>query len=92
MQIWKFTIKPSSIIEIEMPVGARIIHVQDQLGEAYMWAIVDPAAPLEKRSFRIVMTGEDFERTPGEYVGSFQIDGNTLYAFVGHVFEVGKTD
>jgi hypothetical protein len=67
-----------------MPHGAKLLAVQEQRGEAQLWALVDPGAKTYPRSFRVYGTGHDMPDDPGQYVGTFQICG---CAMVFHVFE-----
>ena len=80
--IWKFTIQPSC--EIIMPVGAKLLDVQEQHGEAQLWALVDPNAEKETRRFTFYGTGHDVSDDPGTYIGTFQLHGGGL---VFHGFE-----
>lgn len=92
--IWKYTIPIGGEHIIEMPVGAKILHVDVQPareGERMicLWAEVrspDNQLPeAEKRSFEVFGTGHPLPTGEGlEYLGSFQLfDGG----FVGHVYE-----
>jgi len=83
--IWKYTLAPKA--KIEMPKGAQILCVQEQHGEAQLWALVNPKAPKEVRCFTVYETGHDFSDNPGTYIGTFQLKELGL---VFHVFEDGK--
>lgn len=52
-----------------------------------MWALVDPEAPCEVRTFRILGTGYIELGAPGQHLGSFQLNDGAL---VFHVFEPYK--
>jgi hypothetical protein len=80
--IWKWTLSPTT--EIKMPEGAEILDIQTQHGEPQMWALVNPSAPLEKRTFNTHGTGHKMDSHPGKFVGTFQVNGGSL---VFHVFE-----
>lgn len=75
--IWKYVVES----KLEMPTGARIIHADIQNEEACLWAIVDPEAPKETRSFAIRGTGHPVDDKL-EYVFSWQQG-----IFVWHLFE-----
>jgi hypothetical protein len=45
--------------EAEMPRGARVLHVGEQYGRLYLWALVDPTQPLQRRQFVVRGTGGD---------------------------------
>ena len=53
-----------------------------------LWALVNPDAPMETRTFRVVGTGHDIPPDGADYlwyhVGTFQMHGGY---FVGHLFE-----
>jgi len=86
LQIFKYDLRIEDDQTAEMPAGARILTVQDQRGTPRLWALVDPSAPKETRTFRIHGTGHpvpDSERL--SYLASFQMRGGEL---VFHAFEV----
>ena len=83
--IWKFSIAVTDDQEVEMPEGARIVTVQAQKGSLYLWAIVEPSAPMKKRRIKVVGTGHPKDALSNlVYIGSAQMAGGTL---VWHVFE-----
>ncbi len=83
MKIYKYLISPDS--SIMMPVGAKVLCVGVQRDETYLWAMVDPDAPGEERHFRAIPTGQQFDPTGMEYVGTFHgVEGWTVF----HLFEV----
>ena len=84
--IWKWTLQPETTIDT--PHGAKLLAVQEQHGEPQLWALVDPGAETEKRTFRVYGTGHDLPDDPGQYVGTFQMHGGAL---VFHVFEANAT-
>jgi len=85
--IWKFDIEPCIACEISLPRDARILCVQVQHGRPRVWALVNPHAEQEVRTFRVFGTGHPVPKPDkGElfYIGTFQIrDG----ALVFHLFE-----
>jgi hypothetical protein len=85
--IWKWTLRPETTIN--MPHGAKLLAVQEQRGEAQLWALVDPGAKTYPRTFRVYGTGHDLPDDPGQYVGTFQMNGGAL---VFHVFEASAAD
>ncbi len=85
MEIWKFTLPIGAAFDIEMPEGAKILSLQAQHDEPQIWAHVDVYAPLTKRRFLMVGTGQPIAIDPKcEFVGTFQIGSAPL---VFHVFE-----
>ena len=82
-RIYKYELKEGGV---EMPIGAKILTIQDQNNRAYIWALVDIDAECEFRYFAIAGTGEDFpEADDFTYINTIQ-DGQ----FVWHIFELIK--
>ena len=81
-EVWKFSLEPDGIVE--MPRDADVLTVQVQHEKPYIWAVVDPGGHKEYRQFICVGTGHPMKRKPGRYVGTFQLEGETL---VFHIFE-----
>jgi hypothetical protein len=89
--VWKFAIEVSDEFQLIMPKGAKPLYVGVQrvseenarYDQPCLWALVDPDAEAEKRTFFVHGTGHPVR--PGlEYVGSFMLwDGE----FVGHLFQ-----
>jgi|HubBroStandDraft_1064217.scaffolds.fasta_scaffold78010_2 hypothetical protein len=63
--IWKFPITESfRAFSISMPRGATYLHFGEQSGAMQLWMLVDPAAPLRVRQFRIAddsVEDDDFD-------------------------------
>ena len=90
--VWKFQIPALTQFNVTMPKNAQIIHVDSQLEQACLWAVVDPGALTETRSFILVETGHDIpafdyplERL--KHCGTFMLSGGSL---VFHLFEKVK--
>lgn len=82
--MWKFCLPTvGRALPVEMPRGARVVHVAAQADEPCLWAEVDPVAEPATRSFRVRATGEPVEST-SEYLGSVHLAAGR---FVGHVYE-----
>lgn len=85
--IWKFPLGGPSV-QVEMPEGSRVIHVDEQGGVPTMWARVDSDRRQRARRFRIVGTGQaiDEEEAPFlEHLGTVKLSGGRL---ILHVFEL----
>lgn len=80
--VWKFLLGPN-VNNIPMSAGARLLHVHEQGGQAYLWAEVDPTARRSPRYVRVVATGQEFP-LGGSYIGTFHLDG-----LVFHVYDEG---
>ena len=48
-KIFKYPIPQFTHSEIQMPEGAKILHVAVQAGYPFIWALVNPDAPLKTR-------------------------------------------
>ena len=83
--VFRYHVPVDDNLTIDLPVGARILTVQEQCGYPYIWALVNPDAPIERRTFRLAGTCNTIE-CHGEllYVGTFQLRGGAL---VFHMFE-----
>lgn len=87
-QVWKYQLAP--VVTFDMPVGAQILKVHEEGEEICLWALVDPDADTEPRTFLGFGTGHNIPEShegPGlslQYVGSAFPAGGAL---VFHVFE-----
>ena len=82
MKIYKYAILPTS--PTKMPKGARILNCGVQTEQPFVWALVNPVAPMETRNLRIFATGESFDPTGLTYIGTFHGIGGWM---VFHLFE-----
>lgn len=90
--IYKYTVEVGSN-SIEMPKGARILHVVAQGEKVQLWALVETEHIDEMRHFRVFGTGQplpdDFKEDQpraAEY-GDRYIGTAHCGPFVWHVFE-----
>ena len=87
LTIWKFPIPFADTFSIDMPAGAKLLHVAEQHRDVCLWALVNPTAPKEPRYFCIAGTGHPID-TPCQqlqYVGTFLLESGRL---VFHLFEI----
>lgn len=84
-RIYKYAVPLIGGFTLELPKYANILHIAEVNGTIYLWARVDPEAPMVQREFRIFATGQDLPN-----------DNNILYlktiimhggALVWHLFE-----
>lgn len=80
---WSLT---HGINRIEMPRSACVINVAAQENTPVLWALLDDRRILmSTRMFRVVMTGEEFDRCKQEkYIGTL----TCVNGIVMHVFEI----
>lgn len=84
--VWKFPIPTDDIVNIEMPQGAKVLHVDEQHGTPTMWALVDPNRKTTIRTFRFAGTGHPIDDGHADkFIGTFLLRGGSL---VFHIFEI----
>jgi|TARA_R100000049_G_C1952954_1_gene102436 hypothetical protein len=91
-EIWKYKIS-DGVTTLQMPEGATILSVQNQMDTICIWAYGRPSAKKEPRIIHIIGTGipliyEDILNVPFDdfmkFIGTVQTRGGQ---FVWHVFE-----
>ena len=83
--IYKYVLKPIEMQDIELPIDAEILTVQNQDEEVCMWVKLDPDEPKVHRTFAVFGTGwRIVSNATFEYVGTVQLWRENL---VYHVFE-----
>ncbi len=88
LTIWKFPFNIDTEVEIEMPAGAKVLHVDAQRDVPCMWALVNPDARKETRRFAVRGTGHAIPHGGARtwaHLGSFLMLSESL---VFHVFEI----
>lgn len=87
MKVFKYPLNPTGLIVLNLPQGAKPLHVSLQHERLCLWTLVDPDAPMEKRYFRLVGTGHEIAEAPERlrFVNTFFVDGGN---FVFHLFEI----
>lgn len=84
--IWKWPLEVTSVQELKMPAGAKILCVQVQDELPVLWALIDPNEPkIVQCRINVIGTGHRIEGDPGRYISTFQMAGGQL---VFHAFEV----
>jgi hypothetical protein len=87
--IFKYPIPAVGKFSIDLPHDAKVLSVQAQHNEPFLWALVsaDKLVFKTSKTFRSFGTGHQINENPEtlHYIGTFQLDeGN----FVGHLFEI----
>ena len=61
MKIFKYLLEqdPTGLQIVQMPAGARMLHVGEQYGELYAWAMVHENATPVNYKFFVLGTGID---------------------------------
>lgn len=87
MKIFKYEIQHSR--PVVMPKGAVVLSAGQQADKLFVWAMVDPDAPLEQRSIAAFYTGDDVAGQPHllyqRFLGTVHTHGGAL---VHHIFEL----
>lgn len=87
-RIFKYLLKLEHKVDVYMPKGAQILHVHVQNDDVYLWALVDPTANDQCRSFEIHGTGHAIHNIDQLcYIGTVHIEGAAQVDWVWHVFE-----
>lgn len=85
MVVYKYPIKISDIVELELTAGAEILHVEAQNDKLCLWALVDPEKPILNRRIRIAGTGHTIKENIIRYINTFTLYEKALWF---HVFEI----
>ena len=85
--VWKYKIPVNDVFALQMPIGAKVIHVAEQNNVPYFWALVDTNAAVIQRCFRFAGTGHPITEPIDKlkHVGSLLMHNRAL---VFHLFEV----
>lgn len=84
--IWKFPLPMEDRARVVMPFPGQVLHVAEQGGEPFVWAVVSPGAREVVRVLRVAGTGHPLGVGDRPHVGSFLMRGGAL---VFHVFDFG---
>ena len=67
--IWKYQIPVLEDFEIDLPEGAEIIRFANEEGKLWIWAIVNPKAPVKPKRLLAFKTGAEMPEIPLRYIG-----------------------
>lgn len=86
-KVFEYALEFTGYIELELPVGAKILHFDIQYGDPRIWVLVDPTAEKEIRKFRFAGTGHPITESDSEldFVGTVMMRNGTL---AWHLFEI----
>ena len=96
MKVLKYYLDPKDDTVLDMFETMEIVHVEHihvtsaAKAEVCLWAVVNPKSQLIKRTFRIVPTGRDVEKTAletAEYFITFKVKASIAYK-IYHIFEI----
>jgi hypothetical protein len=87
-QIKVFKLKYEQSQEIELPIGAQIVAIQEArstIDQLYLWALIDPIVTTTvKRTFEVYFSDQDIDYSPGtfrQYINTLQERGKHLHIF-----------
>jgi hypothetical protein len=87
--VWKTEIEITAIQEIEFPVGAELLCVNNQDEKLCVWFKCNPK--IDEKEYRTIIIAGTGHKTVDDtkYIGTVLMRGGTL---VCHVFDAGKAD
>jgi len=87
-KVFKYPVPMVDEFDMDLPSGAKILKVECQRNEPFMWCLVNPEKRVfEKRKFRLAGTGHEINQYYNKinHISTFQMaDG----ALIWHIFEV----
>lgn len=89
--IWKFELSSVGVVSVDMPRGAKVLHVGGQRWKVCLWAEVDATAEKELRVFAVVGTGHHYKPEDGQswqYVGTAQMHDGLVWHVLQFVEDV----
>jgi hypothetical protein len=81
--IYKYLITPG-YTALMLPLGAKVLTVQVQNGDPFIWVLQDPNEQQARRMFTYFGTGHEVpSEYAGGYIGTFMQEGTLVW----HLFE-----
>lgn len=84
MTVYKYVLSLNEEAKIELPIGAIPLKVDVQHGSLCLWAMVDPNAKKEVRTFEVFGTGHNMPDFKRRFINTFFVQSG-MYVF--HAFE-----
>jgi len=83
-KITRYQLGPENHIEIQMPLGGKVLGVDSSDCECWLWVEEDTSIDIqERRAFRTVVDGVAFEsKVPLVYIGYVKFDGHNETFFI----------
>jgi pantothenate kinase len=86
MKVFKYPLvqDPTALQYVEMPAEAMMLHVGEQHGELYVWALVSELATKVNYKFFVIGTGVSMDHIEfnAQFVGTAQMQNGLVW----HVF------
>lgn len=80
--VYKYLVPLSRTTTVNLPQGAKVLKFGEQHGSLYLWAFVNPEAPLHQVHYEIRGTGTGDVGDVGRYLDTVQAG-----EYVWHIFE-----
>lgn len=84
MVVYKYQLNRSLESILELPKGAEVLKVDVQNESICLWALVDPNAQTETRTFEVFGTGHQMDECKRRFINTFFVHGGQ---YVFHAFE-----
>ena len=84
MTVYKYQLNPNQATQLELPIDAMPLKVDVQVGVLCLWAMVNPDAKTEARTFEVFGTGHPMPDFKRRFINTFFVQDGT---FVFHAFE-----
>jgi hypothetical protein len=83
LTIHKYPIIIQDCQQLHLPDKSKVLTVQMQNGNPFIWILCDPEQPTKPRTFLIYGTGHPIHHIADKhYIGTFQtMDGNSNHLF-----------
>ena len=78
--VFKYPLSTNREFTIELPLGARLLHIGLQENMPTLWAEVDKNSSLERRTFFCIGTGYDIPDN-ASYVGTIEQSGYYMWHY-----------
>lgn len=88
LSIWKFLVDLNDEVDVKMPRGARLLHVGEQCGEIFLWAMMDPNTEFVVRRIAVRGTGHPCDESlfDAPHIGTVFTQSNLVF----HLFDRGE--
>lgn len=85
--VYKYPVPIDDYFRLDLPKGAKPLHLAEQYGNLQLWVLVDPTAPLQERWFRFAGTGHPIKESAEQlqHISTVVLENETL---IFHLFEV----
>jgi hypothetical protein len=79
------------VVELDLPIGAWVLKIDEQHSKITLWALVDPTAEQETRRFLVQGTGHEITAVDS-IEDLLYMDTVKCGPYVWHIFEIAPVD